>query len=57
MGFDTYCGVSGDPRCYGPAVTEDASVDAGVLSDMGPDEEIEAYEAEPPTEAEQTSAD
>jgi hypothetical protein len=46
-GFDTYCGISGDPRCNGPAVTEaDASVDGGELSDIGPDEGIETYDVE-----------
>jgi hypothetical protein len=38
---------SGDPRCYGPAVSEaDADADPSELSDIGPDDEIEAYDVE-----------
>ena len=52
IGFDSYCGLSGDPRCNGPAVTEaDADADPGELRDIGPDEEIVAYEADASEEA------
>jgi hypothetical protein len=47
IGVNTYCGVSGDPRCNGPAVTEaDTDADPSELRDIGPDEEIEAYDVE-----------
>jgi len=40
-----------------PPALPDAAAEPAELRDISPDEEVEAYEAEPPTESEQTAAD
>lgn len=46
VAFDSYCGISGDPRCYGPAAVDADAVDLGELEDVGPLEEIAAVETD-----------